>query len=357
VAAEFTSIGLFMAAVTSVSNVLKDVAGKKVLDSHELIATTFWFRLVVLIALFTVFGVIFWLGGIPQLQDGGPIFGIKALHFAPLPTFIFYVVLDGILVGTASMLYYRAIQISPLSMCVPYLAFTPIFLIPTGYFLLGELPPAIKLLGVALIVVGSLVMHRQLFAISLFEPVRAVWREKGSRYVLIVAILFAFGNPLDKKLVTMGGAFTHAFAYALAVFIFYCFFAFFQKAEISKPIKSAPKWILVCGLLDALALVLQLSTHNYIDVVITISIKRAGIILAVFLGWLVFRERNITDKLIASTVIVAGVLIIYLPLDEIQTAILTGSVLIIMIIALYLTRHQNISENTELENEAQILTD
>jgi len=61
-----------------------------------------------------------------------------------------------------------------------------------------------------------------------------------------------------------------------------------------------PQWIVLAGVLEAVALIFQLASHNYIQVVITISVKRAGIILTVLLGWLVFREKDrlVTDVLI-----------------------------------------------------------
>lgn len=339
--AGLSTIGLMMAAATSVSNVFKDVAGKKVLDSNEIIATTFWLRIFAGIGFaLALFGRYFYFGTAPEIRDSGPLFGIEALHFAPLTTFLIYLMLDGIGVGLATLLYWRAIQVSPISVCVPFLAFTPIFLIPSGWLLLGELPPTVKLMGIVLVVIGSLVMHRQLFAISIFEPVRAIWRERGSRYVLIVAFIFCITNPLDKKLVAMSDPITQAFAYGIAVWVFFAGLAFFRKAEVGKVIRVAPKWLILAGALDALALILQFASHDYIDVVITISVKRAGIVLAVLLGWLIFKERGITDKIIASCVMLAGVLIIYLPLDWMQTGIFCAVTLIGMAVALYLTRGQ-----------------
>lgn len=340
-ATELSSIGLMMAGATSVSNVVKDVASKKVLDNQAIGATTVWFRLVVLICVAATFAVIYFaVGGIGELRDAGPLFGISSLHLAPLPTFLIYVAIDGLVVGFAAYLYYRALQVSPISVCAPFLAFTPIFLIPTGYILLGELPAAVKLLGVGLVVVGSLVMHRESFKISLFEPFKALWREKGSRYVLIVAFIFSLTNPLDKVIVSMSDAFTHAFAYSVALFLFFAGIAVFQKADIIKPLKAAPGWLLLSGFLDSIALIFQLTSHNYIDVVITISVKRAGIVLAVLLGWLVFRETGITDRLIAAGVMLGGVLLIYLPLSVAQSVIFTGLILVGLLVALYLTRNQ-----------------
>ena len=353
-AGEFSSIGLAMAGATSVSNVLKDVASKKALDTHEITATTFWFRLIVAVLVSIFYAFFFWNGYIEPLKDGGALFGIAAWHLAPLPTFLIYVAIDGIGIGLAALLFYRALQVSSLSVCTPFLAFTPIFLIPTGYILLGELPPPIKLLGVILVVVGSLVMHRQLFKVGIFAPVIAVWREKGSRYVLIVAFIFSLTNPLDKILVNMGGSFTQAFAYSIAIFIFFAILAFSQKADLKTPLRAVPHWLLLSGLLDATALIFQLTSHKYIDVVITISVKRAGILLAVFLGWLIFRERNITDKVIASCVMLCGVLIIYLPLNAIQAIAFMAFALIGMAFALYFTRRQITEPDSLKELTARI---
>ena len=40
-----STVGLLMAGATSISNVVKDISAKKVVDHHELIASTFWIRL------------------------------------------------------------------------------------------------------------------------------------------------------------------------------------------------------------------------------------------------------------------------------------------------------------------------
>ena len=108
--------------------------------------------------------------------------------------------------------------------------------------------------------------------------------------------------------------------------------------------RSTPRWAILGGILDAAALLLQFVTYSYLAVVITISIKRAGIVLSVLAGWLVFKERNITDKLIAAAGMLGGVLIIYLPLNVLHSALLAGSVLIGMAVALYATHQQAIEK-------------
>jgi uncharacterized membrane protein len=279
-------------------------------------------------------------GAAVEIRDAGPLFGIEALHPAPLPSFLIYLVVDVSLITIVMWLYFRALQISPLSLCVPFLAFTPVFLIPTGFVLLGELPSAIKLLGVVLIVVGSLVMHRRLFALGWTAPIRAVIRERGSRYMLLVSFIFSITNPLDKKLVVMSDVFTEAVAYGLGLCVSFFLLGRIQRADFGAAIRQNVKWVALAGLSDAVSLLFQLASYTYLAVVITVSIKRAGIVLAVIAGWLFFREREITDKLIATAVMFCGVLILYLPLTAAQAIGLALMTLAGMAAALYATRSQ-----------------
>lgn len=166
-----------LAAAMSVTNVFTDVARKHALEKRDLIPATFWIRVAVTVVFLIALAARIAGGASIQIRDSGPLFGIAALHPAPVPAFLMYLVVDVSLITIVMWLYFRALQISPLSMCVPFLAFTPVFLIPSGYVLLGELPAPLKSLGVVLIVVGSLVMHRRLFAIGWTAPIKAVIRE------------------------------------------------------------------------------------------------------------------------------------------------------------------------------------
>jgi drug/metabolite transporter (DMT)-like permease len=319
-------IGLALAGTMSLMNVLTDVARKHALEKREINTVTFWTRIVVS-AVFAIALAVHVLTGSPIVIRGG------------LPLFLLYLVLDVGLITLVMWLYFRALQVSPLSLCVPFLAFTPVFLLGTGFVMLHELPAPIKILGVVLIVVGSLVMHRKLFSQGLLAPVKAVIREKGSRYMLLVSLIFSITNPLDKKLVLMSDVFTESFSYGLGLCIsFYFLGRFLGGGKFGAAARGNVRWIALAGVLDGISLLLQLASYSYIDVVISVSIKRAGIILSVFSGWLFFRERGITDKVIAASVMFAGVLILYLPLSAIQAAAMAALTLLAMAAALYATR-------------------
>src|SRR5205807_2353988 len=139
---QLSPIGLLLASAMSVTNVMTDVWRKRALEKRELFPATFWMRVAVA-ALFCVVLLV-------RVITGHPIV------VRDIPAFLMYLVLDVSLITIVMWLYFRALQISPLSLCIPFLAFTPVFLIPSTYLLLGQKPHAIKLLGVLLIVVGSL---------------------------------------------------------------------------------------------------------------------------------------------------------------------------------------------------------
>ena len=338
--AALSPIGLLMAATMSVTNVLTDVARKHALEGRDLIPATFWIRTAVTV----VFGIVLlWRiagGAHVVIRDGGALFGIASIHLAPLPTFLIYLTLNVVMITAVMWLYFRALQISPMSMCIPFLSFTPVFLIPTGFLILGEVPSPLKAVGVLLIVIGSLVMHRKLFAEGWLAPVKAVVREKGSRYMLLVSLIFAITNPIDKKLVNMSDVFIEAFAYGAGLSIAYWIMTRMKGGDFGAASRGNWRWISLAGLLDGVSLLFQLASYTYIAVVITVSIKRAGIILAVFSGWLFFHERGITDKVIAASVMFCGVLVLYLPLDAMQAAGIACATLAGMFIALWLTREK-----------------
>ena len=62
-------------------------------------------------------------------------------------------------------------------------------------------------------------------------------------------------------------------------------------------------------------------------------------VLSVFAGWLFFRERQITDQVIAASVMFCGVLILYLKVTPVEAFAVVAATLGGMWIALYLMRH------------------
>jgi len=100
---------------------------------------------------------------------------------------------------TAYLLYLYAIKMSPLALTLPFLAFTPVFMIITGYLVLGETVTIWGGVGIGLIVSGSYGLNLHKAGAGLLQPIAALFQEKGSWLMLIVAFIFSFAAVLGKK--------------------------------------------------------------------------------------------------------------------------------------------------------------
>lgn len=332
-------LGLVLATIDSVINVFTDVARKKVLDrQHDASLVSVWCKLISCGVFLAVIAALVLVGGTRlELPDLGGRFG-----FSPGAAFLVYVLLNALLEGTAILLNLRALQVSPLSYCVPFMALTPLFLLPAGSLFLGEAVSGGMVVGVLLVVLGAMVVHRALLAKGLLEPARAILRERGSRYMLIVALLLTATNVLDKWFLMAGGgavSFEVKLARTLTLSLGKCamlavffvgltVFRLGRGADARERAGSAiravrqipwmkvwaemPLWLTLAGVLEALVLLLQLTAMQFTVAALVISIKRAGMILAVALGYFVFQERGITDRIIAALVMTVGVLVFFL---------------------------------------------
>jgi drug/metabolite transporter (DMT)-like permease len=364
-------LGLILACFGSVFNVLTDVSRKKILDrQYDAAVIGFWCKVVALGLYLLALGVVIACGFGLQLPPIG-----ASLKMSPTLAFVLYLILNALLEGTAIMLNYRALQVSPLSLCVPFMALTPVFLLPIGKFFLHEQISSGMIIGVVLVVIGSLIINRQLVANGWLEPAKAILREKGSRYMLIVAFLLATTAALDKWFVTSGGdaafgvrlsrAFTLSIGKCVMLMLFFGALAWWRLRQPKKNVEASPftrreqwlrawrdvpRWILLAALFEAIVLVLQLTAVQFTVAALVISIKRSGILLACVLGWFMFKERGITDRVIGSFVMIAGVVVFFLTKPNAQGEAMIGFTgalgvaalaLAGMSLALYLTRTWN----------------
>jgi uncharacterized membrane protein len=307
----------------------------------------------------------------PQLPPIG-----AALGWPHGATFALYLVANAVLEGSAIILNYRALQVSPLSLCVPFMALTPLFLLPIGRLFLHETISVGMVVGVLLVVVGSLVINRQRFTRGWLEPARAIFHERGSRYMFFVALLLACTATLDKWFVSSGGdaelavrasrSFTLAVGKSGTLLIFFLGLAAVRRRAAADPTQAAshfesrriwreaPAWVIAAGILEAFVLSLQLLAIQFSPLALVISIKRSGIVLGCAMGWLFFKERGITDRVIGACAMLTGVLIFFLTkpdetgdtaLDSFGAVMVALVVLAVLSAVLWLTRDNNRKES------------
>jgi len=305
-------IGLVLACGCAASNALMDVAQKKALARQPLYPTMFCARMTVFATLSVVLLARMGLGSGPPWQ------GLQS-GLLQSPQVVAVLILDCVLVGCSALLYYRALQVSPLSLTVPFLTFTPVFLVVTSDLVLHERPTVGQIEGVAVVVLGSVLMYRSQFRFGWLEPVRALAREPGSRYMLLAALIMSLTNSLDKWLILRSGSYTFAWLYALCSCVFFSV-VLLARLRVERPSFRHLAWkaIVLAGVADAATLLLQFAALTHLRAVLTICIKRSGILATVIAGWLIFGESDIGERLTAACVMVVGAMMLYLSLNLVQ---------------------------------------
>ena len=212
----------------------------------------------------------------------------------------------------AYVLYLNAIKISPISLSVPFLAFTPIFMILTGFWVLGETINLWGGFGTGLIVIGSYILHFKKNQLNFSAPFSAFIHEKGSWYMLIVAVLFAFAAVIGKKAILHSSPlfFSYSFFLVFNVLILMGLFVR-RKNNWQKIIRNSPKGLWLGSLLmihiSFHGLAISISTAVYM-----VAVKRSSILFSVLLSWLILKERDIHYRGLGTLIMFVGMIFITL---------------------------------------------
>ncbi|KPL19854.1 MAG: hypothetical protein AMJ92_01435 [candidate division Zixibacteria bacterium SM23_81] len=212
----------------------------------------------------------------------------------------------------AVTLYVRAIKLSPLSLAFPFLAFTPLFLILTGYVALGEVPDALGIVGIGLIVIGAYFLNLDKLKEGLWAPLRNIARERGSLLMILVALLWGISAAADKVAVLNSSPFFFLAVFHVLFPLFY-FPVLWLKADQWKQqvIKEAPA-LLTFAFLGAVMIVFQMLAFRLTLASYVIAIKRAGMVFSILLGYFFFGESHVKVRLLGGAMMVGGVCCILL---------------------------------------------
>lgn len=210
----------------------------------------------------------------------------------------------------ALLLYMKAIKVSPLSLTLPFLSLTPVFLIGTSYIILGERPDRSGFIGIVLVVIGAYLLNVHTISKGLFEPFRAIAKEQGSVLMIIVAFVFSVGACIGKIAVQHSDPLFFSVIYSfLLSFVFYLVISFRTKHFYSK-VFSKPVLFLLIGILITIMIITHLKAISLIEVSYMVSVKRLSILFGAIYGVIFFKETNIKERLLGATVMVSGIIMI-----------------------------------------------
>jgi bacterial/archaeal transporter family protein len=334
-AGAISTIGLLLATAASVGNVGFDVAAKRALAGNSFLHTSLKIRATVAVLLSIVLAVL-WFRASSRSS-------VALFHFS-IPALIHGGVLAILLLSTglvtvSILLYYRSLQVAPISVTAPLFGLTPIFLLLTGFMIFRQIPSARVVAGVVCILAGSLLAHWGPGRGSIFGTVVHFMREDGVAPMLGACLLLSITNLLDKWLVMRLDVLSYAWLYVVLCALFTWALLLVMRPDqgsISGDVSG--RWILLAGLIDGAVLLLHFGSLRYIDPVVTIAIKRSGMLLSVLAGAYFFHEQRSRQRLAAAFVVLMGVFSMYFTLRSWVLALVFAAALVGAIVAIAASR-------------------
>ncbi len=214
----------------------------------------------------------------------------------------------------------KALKSSDLSITVPMLTFTPLFLLITSPVMVGEFPGIFGLIGIFLIVTGSYLLNinhnkkslSQGYRNRYLAPFKALLKEKGPRLMLVVAFIWSITSNIDKIGLQNSSPLFWVIAVDIYVALLMLPLCTFRRNRKTAQIRANWRALLTLGLFGGLTAVCQMTAISLTLVAYVISIKRTSAIGGVLFGYLIFKEKGIRARLVGAIVMVFGVLFITL---------------------------------------------
>jgi drug/metabolite transporter (DMT)-like permease len=210
----------------------------------------------------------------------------------------------------ALLLYMKAIKVSPLSLTLPFLSLTPVFLIGTSYIILGERPDKSGFIGIVLVVIGAYLLNVHTISRGLLEPFKAIAKEQGSVLMIIVAFTFSIGACIGKIAVQHSNPIFFSVVYSFLLSLFLFLVISFRNKQFFSKVTSRPVLFLLIGILITIMIITHVKAINLVEVAYMVSVKRLSILFGVIYGVVFFKETNIKERLLGATVMVSGIIMI-----------------------------------------------
>jgi len=210
------------------------------------------------------------------------------------------------------ILYIKALKLSPLSLSVPFLALTSVFLVSVSYLVLGEKVSLLGSVGILLIATGGYTLNIDMYRKGCFEPLRLIYREKGAMLMIGVALLYSITSSLGKVAIMHSSPLFFGASYFIALNIVFAPIALWKGRSALGDFVKKGKFISLFfpGMLYALMIITHMEAMKLTKVAYMISVKRTSLLMSVLYGYFLLQEEHIRTRFFGALLMFAGFVLV-----------------------------------------------
>jgi drug/metabolite transporter (DMT)-like permease len=231
------------------------------------------------------------------------------------PGYLTAVFWGGVISGLGGWFLNAALHRTEVSLVGPVMTLTPGFVIVIEWLLTGAVPGPLGVVGVLLLVVGGYILSMSSDGTNWHRPLVRLFLDAGSLYATLAAACFAGASVFGRIGIQLSDPLSFSVVVAVVnTLILWVVFTLrdrgFNRRLITPDLRRELHPLLLLGLLFALMriadqIALSLTLASY-----AMAVKRTAGLFSVLLGRLFFAEGYLATKLLASVVMLLGVLIL-----------------------------------------------
>ncbi|MGE5351482.1 MAG: EamA family transporter [Acidobacteriota bacterium] len=210
----------------------------------------------------------------------------------------------------ATILYMHAVSKGDISEIIPMLSFTPLFMLITSPLIVGEFPRPGGIAGIILVVTGSYLLNVNLRRRNFTDPIKALFRNPGTRVMLFVSFLYSITSNFDKLAVNYSSPLQHLLFLNLYVFLGVTVIVLLRKSFKKEELIRGRYNLLLLSILNLIGSLLFLLAITQTYVAYVIALKRTSGMLSVLIGHFILGEANLRERILGSFIMFIGVILI-----------------------------------------------
>ncbi len=309
-----TTIGFGLAVCAALSWAAFDVARKKAVEGMSAtgaLATINAVHIPILVSMFIAGALA------PAESVSGDLLETMLPQWSdPSPSYAWQYTVSLVFNVLANLMFMRAVALSPLSLTIPYLSFTPVFTAAIALVAYGTSPSIAGWIGVTMVCAGAFFLNPGNQGAGPFEPLRALGRERGSLYMIGVALLWSVSSLVDQSASGGTSPTFHSLTIAAGLTLLN---GGWRTAStkglgwIREECSGRGTLIMLAGVVSLVAYFSQLVAFSHVDVAYVETIKRAvGVLVSIGVGYAVFGEGDLARRASGALVMVVGVALVML---------------------------------------------
>lgn len=228
----------------------------------------------------------------------------------PTPSIFWIILVFNCALGTfTSILFFKALKDSPLSLTLPITAFTPAFLLVMSPIITKEFPSAFGVVGTLMIVFGSYMLNLSKRVHGFFAPITSIVKEDGTREMFLVALLWSVTVSFDKIAIRNSNPMMYSFLLGTLSVIYLSIILLVRQISIRNVIRNF-RILAPIGILAGFSVALHMQAISMTVVSNAIAVKRTSSLFGAIWGKLFFKETQLKERFTGAVIMVIGVALI-----------------------------------------------